>query len=135
MVNKRIVLRFQQNLVKEPIVYRLIKDYDLIMNILKAYVTPEEEGLLVIELQGEQKNYDEGIKYLKDFGVEVEPLSRDVKRNEKRCTHCGACVVICPADALIVQDKTRYIDFYDEKCIACELCLQACPVGALEVHF
>ena len=135
MVTKRIVLHFPHRLVDEPIVYRLIKDFDLVMNILKAYVTPREEGLMVLELQGKKENYEKGIKYLNDVGVRIEPLSRDVKRNDTRCTHCGACVTICPTGALVLEPLTRRVNFYDTKCIACELCIKACPVGAMEVYF
>lgn len=135
MVTKRIVLHFPHRLVDEPIVYRLIKDFDLVMNILKAYVTPREEGLMVLELQGRKENYEKGIKYLNDVGVRIEPLSQDVKRNDTRCTHCGACVTICPTGALVLEPLTRRVNFYDTKCIACELCIKACPVGAMEVYF
>jgi hypothetical protein len=38
--------------VERPIIYRLVKDYDLEFNILKASITPEQEGLLVLELKG-----------------------------------------------------------------------------------
>lgn len=132
---KRVVLHFPHRLVDQPIVYKLIKDYDLIMNILKAYVTPREEGLMVLELSGEEKNYQEGIDYLQKVGVKIQPLSQDVRRNEQRCTHCGACVTICPTGALVSEPLTRRVNFYDTKCIACELCVKACPVGAMEVHF
>jgi ABC-type methionine transport system ATPase subunit len=47
-VTKKIVLRFPKRLVDRPIVYRLVKDFDLEFNILKASVTPEQEGLLVL---------------------------------------------------------------------------------------
>ena len=94
VVSKRIVLRFPPRLVDRPIVYRLVKDYDLEFNILKASVTPEEEGLMVIELIGEQQNYDKGIRYLTANGVRIQSLSQDVIRNEDRCTHCGACITI-----------------------------------------
>ena len=69
-VSKRIVLHFPRRLVDRPIVYRLIKDFDLEFNILKASVTPDEEGLMVIELSGEQNNYDSGIRYLMETGGE-----------------------------------------------------------------
>ena len=49
-MTKKIVLRFPQNLVDQPIICRLVKDFDLEFNILRASVTPEEEGLLVLEL-------------------------------------------------------------------------------------
>ena len=61
-VSKRIVLHFPRRLVDRPIVYKLIKDYDLELNILKASVTPDEEGLLVIELSGEQNKYDQALQ-------------------------------------------------------------------------
>ena len=135
MVSKKVVLKFPQKLVEEPIVCKLVKDYDLDFNILKAYVTPQEEGLLVLELSGESNNYKKGIDYVKKLGVIVQPLSKDVRRNEEKCTHCGACVTICPTDALVVDPKTRKIIFDQEKCIACELCINGCPPRAMEIHF
>lgn len=135
MVTKRLVLHFPHRLVDRPIVYRLIKDYDLVMNILKASITPNEEGLMVIELQGKADNFDRGIKYLEESGVVIDPIGRDVKRNDERCTSCGACITICPADALIVDAATQKVIFDEEKCIACEICVKACPLNAMEVCF
>ncbi|MFA6350201.1 MAG: NIL domain-containing protein [Candidatus Omnitrophota bacterium] len=135
MISKRIVLHFPKRLVDEPIVYNLIKEYDLKFNILKASITPEEEGLMVIELVGKSENYDKGIKYIKSCGLKVESLSHDIRRNEKKCTDCGVCVPICPVAALEVDPKTRKIIFHDKKCIACELCIKICPTQAMEVHF
>jgi len=134
-VSKRIVLHFPKRLVDRPIVSRLVKDYDLDFNILKALVTPEEEGLLVLELSGEQQEYDKGIRYLTQTGVRIQSLSQDVLRNEARCTHCGACITICPSGAFELDPITRQVSFYDEKCVACGLCLKACPPRAMEVHF
>ena len=135
MISKRIVLHFPHKLVDQPIVYKLVKEYNLEFNILKAFVTPEEEGLLVLELTGENKNFDQGVKYLKSAGVKVQPLSQDIKRNEKRCTDCSVCVPICPTEALVVDQSSRKVNFYNDKCIACELCVKACPIEAMEVHF
>jgi ferredoxin len=134
-VSRRIVLRFPRRLVDRPIVYHLVKDYNLEFNILKASVTPEEEGLMVLELSGEQKEYDRGIKYLTKAGVKIQSLSQDILRNEERCTHCGACVTICPTGAFELDPVTRQINFYNDKCVACGLCLKACPPRAMEVHF
>ncbi len=134
-VSKRIVLHFPKRMVDRPIVCRLVKDYNLEFNILKALVTPEEEGLLVLELSGEQKEYDKGIRYLTETGVRIQSLSQDVLRNEERCTHCGACITICPSGAFELDPLTRQVNFDDEKCVACGLCIKACPPRAMEVHF
>src|SRR3972149_10732499 len=134
MISKRIGLRFPPRLVDRPIVCKLVKDYDLEFNILKAYVTLREEGLLVLELSGDDKKYQEGMQYLREAGVGIQPLSEYIVRNERRCSHCGVCVPICPAGALVVEPLTRKVHFYDNKCIACELCVKACPLGAREVH-
>lgn len=135
MVSKRIVLHFPHRLVNQPIVYKLVKEYELQFNILKAFVTPEEEGLMVLELSGKRDNFDKGIEYLKSCGVKMQPLSQDVIRNESKCTNCGVCVPICPTEALTVDKQTRKVKFDNKKCIACELCVKICPPRAMEVHF
>jgi ferredoxin len=135
MVSKKIVLHFPRRLVDQPIVYKLVKDFDLQFNILKAQVTPDEEGLMILELSGGKENFDKGIEYLESCGVKIQPLSKDVVRNEEKCTHCGVCVPICPTAALFIDEKTRKVIFDNEKCIACELCIKICPPRAMEVHF
>jgi len=135
MVKKRIVLTFPHKLVDKPIVYKLVKDFDLTFNILQAKIMPNEEGMMVVELEGEKDNYARGVDYLKESGVKIEPLSKEVLRDEDRCTHCGACVTVCPTEALYVDKKTMKVIFDAEKCIACELCVKACPPRAMIVKF
>lgn len=135
MVAKRIVLHFAQRMVDKPIVYRLVKDYGLEFNILKAMVTPDEEGLLVLELRGEQADFERGITYLKEAGVKIQPLSQDITRDEERCTDCGVCVTVCPTHAFVQDKEIRTISFDNGKCVACGLCIKACPPRAMEVHF
>ena len=134
-VTKRVVLHFPRSLVDQPIMCRLAREFNIDFNILKASVTPKEEGLLVVELTWEAKDYKLGVKYLKETGVQLQPLSQDVIRNENRCTHCGACVVLCPTEALIVDPATRKVNFVHEKCIACGICVTACPPRAMEIRF
>ena len=137
VVSKRIVLHFPRRLVEQPVIYRLVKDYNLEFNILKASITaePDEEGLMVLELKGEQAEYDKGVNFLLKSGVKIQSLSQDVTRNEARCTHCGACITICPPGAFELDPETRQVKFDDEKCVACGICIKACPPRAMEVHF
>jgi len=135
MIVRRIVLHFPQRLVDQPIVYKLVKEHNLTFNILKASVTPQEEGLMVLELSGNNDDFKKGIDYLQSTGVRIQPLSEDVTRNETKCTHCGVCVPICPTQALEVDVLTRKVNFHAKKCIACELCIKICPTRAMEIRF
>ncbi|MCK5181714.1 MAG: 4Fe-4S binding protein, partial [Dehalococcoidia bacterium] len=114
-VSRRIVLHFPPNITEQPVVYRLVKDFGLTFNLLKASVSPGEEGLMVMELSGDQKNYDKGVKYLTEAGVRIQSLSQDVVRDESRCTHCGACIAICPTEAFSLEPKTREVLFDHNK--------------------
>lgn len=134
-VSKRIVLHFPQRMIDKPIVSRLVKDFGLEFNILKASVTPGEEGLMVMELTGERRSYDKGVKYLAESGVRIQSLSQDVVRNEARCTHCGACITMCPTGAFSLEPGTRKVLFDHTKCVVCELCVKACPPRAMELYF
>ena len=87
-----------------------------------------------MELSGNQRNFDNGIRFLKDKGLKVEPLSKSVNQNSDKCVHCGACTAFCPTDALSFEPGTRKVVFDPEKCNGCELCVSACPVRAMEVN-
>jgi ferredoxin len=134
-VAKKIVLHFTQQTIDKPIVSRLIREFNLDFNILKASISPGEEGLMIMELTGEQKDYDRGIKYLQEAGLGIQSLSQDVLRNDDRCTHCGACITMCPTRAFTLEEGTRKVLFDNSKCIVCELCVRACPPRAMELKF
>jgi ferredoxin len=135
MKSRKIVLNFSKEIMGQPVVCQLAREYDLTFNILKAKITPKEEGLMVIELTGTDSQYRKGVKYLREQGVVIKPLSKDVVRVEGKCTHCGACLAVCPTDALAVDRETWEVIFDPQKCIGCELCLPACPPRAMEIEF
>jgi len=132
--SKKIIIHYTADIVDQPIVHRLVKDYDLAFNILKARIFPRREGLLVLDLTGTKENFDRGIRYLKKAGVTVEPLSDRVTQNQDKCVHCGACVAFCSTGALYIEDKTFKVLFDPEKCTGCELCVTACPPRAMEIN-
>lgn len=119
----------------QPVVSNLVREYDLTFNILRANITPQEEGLMVLELAGDDERLDAGLKYIDGLGVRIQPLSRDIQMNEEKCTQCGACIAVCPSGALSLNIETREVTYESDKCIACERCVPVCPPRAMEVHF
>ena len=71
---KRVMLVFPQNLIQEPVVFTMAVKFDVMPNIRKARVT-ETVGEMMLELEGEEKNLEKGIKYLESRGVKVEPVT------------------------------------------------------------
>jgi ferredoxin len=136
MSARKIVLNFPKDKIDKPIIYKLIKDFNLSFNIMRANITPEQEGHMVLELDGDNGEIEKGIKYLKQEGISIQPLSKDINVNWEKCTQCGACVAMCPTDALYIKDrKTMEVAFDSDKCIACELCIRPCPPRAIAVTF
>ena len=135
MRKKRVVLTFPPNLIEQPIAYNLIKDYDLMVNVLRGNITPREQGRLIVEMSGSKKNIDAGMNYLSGLGVEVQSLAQDIKWHEDKCTHCTACISTCPSGALDVDREEMMVSFNKDKCIACELCIKVCPYKAVEIQF
>ena len=135
METRRVVLRFPKQLLNQSITSRLVKNYDLDFNILRADITPDSEGVLVLGLTGSRSALDKSLAWAREQGVTVTPLSKDVIRAEKKCVHCGACINVCPTNALTIDLETREVKFDSSACIACELCVPACPYHAMRVEF
>ena len=135
MPKRKLLLTFPTNLIDKPVTYHLVKDYDLELNILRARVTPKEEGLLIVEISGDKKKLHRGEEYLRSAGVGVKPLALDVMYYEDRCIHCTACAAVCRSGAITVNREDMTIVFENDKCIACELCVTVCPFNAVEIQF
>lgn len=135
MVSHRIVLVFPKDIVDKPYTYHLVKDYNLVINILMAKISPEEEGILVIEVDGKKTDFENGIKYLKGFGVKILPLVKEVERDKNRCYNCGACLAVCPSGALHINKSNWFVDFDENKCILCGACVKGCPTRAIKILF
>jgi len=135
MEKKRVVLTFPPHLIDQPITYNLIKDYELMINILKAGIIPKESGRLVIEMGGERKAIEKGEQYLTELGIKVEPLAQEMKYYKDRCVHCTACVPICSTGAWDLDRDTMEVSFREDKCVLCELCPPVCPYRAMEITF
>lgn len=134
-VSHKIVLHFPPTATGQPVIYRLSRDYGLVFNILRASVSPQEEGLMVLELSGAEGDYRRATDYLREMGIRLQPLLQDIRKNDERCTDCGACVGVCPTEALVLERPSMKVIFDPEKCVVCGECVPTCPVGAMELQF
>lgn len=133
--SKKIVLHFPENLVAKPITYELVKNYNIIFNILKAKIAVDDgEGMLLLELSGTEDNINKGLKYLKGLGVKTEPLTKDISWSKKNCIMCGICSSVCPSHAFYILPEQMALKFEPEKCIGCEECLRVCPYRAIKLQ-
>jgi len=76
-MKQRVKLTFPQHLIKEPVIFTMAKRYDVMPNIRRARIT-ETVGEMVLELEGTEENLKQGIKALKEQGVDVELVEGDV---------------------------------------------------------
>jgi len=129
-MEKKFVMHFPPILIDKPIISTIVRKYDLEFNILKAFVSPEEEGTLVIELKGKEENLNKAIEEVKNKGVSIQPIESDIKMVKERCTDCSVCIGLCPTGALYMSENYE-VKFEPEKCIACGLCIKGCPTKAM----
>lgn len=132
---RRLVLTFPAERIEEPITYNLVKEYDIIVNILNADITHGKEGNLLVEMKGVKTNLDEALVYLESRDVIYSPVVKNILFNSDLCIHCGACSSVCFSDALNMDQADHRLVFKPENCIACELCIKACPLQLFELNF
>ena len=135
-ITKKLMLYFPKCECEKPIIYHLVKDYDLVVNVFRAKVTPEEEGYLVLDVTGTEAQIEAGVAFVRTFNVTVNFSGKGVTRDEARCVHCGACLSHCPTGALSVGNaQTREICYNENDCIECLACLRVCPFDACASAF
>lgn len=76
-MKQRVKLLFPQHLVKEPVLFTMAKRYDVIPNIRRARVT-DEIGEMILELDGDEANLEQGIAALRAQGIEVEYIEGEI---------------------------------------------------------
>ncbi len=133
MYRRIYFIRYPKDISDKPIIYRLIKEYDVEVNILRADILPQREGILIIEIAGTGSNISDGLDYLKKHGVIIERLATRIRRDDQRCFQCGACTGVCPVGALFIRREDMAVLFDAEKCTGCSQCVLICPVRAMEM--
>ncbi|MDQ3895695.1 MAG: NIL domain-containing protein [Actinomycetota bacterium] len=73
VTNVRVKLTFPEHLIKQPLMGRLVREFDVLPNIRRAKIE-EEVGWIVCELAGEPASVDQALDWLADAGVQVDRL-------------------------------------------------------------
>ncbi len=77
MAKTQVMFTFPQELIREPVIYSLGQQFKIVTNIRRADVT-ESRGWVVLELEGEEKDIEQGIAWVTSKGVRVDPVVGDV---------------------------------------------------------
>jgi len=76
-MKKRVKLTFPQQLIKEPVIFTMAKQFNVMPNIRRARVT-ETVGEMILELEGEEGDLEKGMHWLRGRGIEIEFIEGDV---------------------------------------------------------
>ena len=76
-MTKRVKFTFPQELIKEPVIYKLGVDFGIVTNIRRADIR-DDMGWVVLELEGESGVVDDGLKWVISTGVRVDPIAGDI---------------------------------------------------------
>ena len=77
MARKQVMFTFPEELVKEPIIYNLGQQFQVIPNIRRADIS-ENKGWVVLEMEGEETDIEAGITWLTSKGIRVDPVIGDI---------------------------------------------------------
>ena len=76
-MKEKFYLTYPPSLVKEPILYLLSRKFQVVTNIRGANIS-NDMGLLALELEGAQGEIDRAIGWLREQGITVEPIEKNV---------------------------------------------------------
>jgi ABC-type methionine transport system ATPase subunit len=77
MASLKFHITFPENKIKEPVIYQIGQNYQVVTNIRKADVT-EKTGWMDLELTGDPKEIERAVEGLKKMGVKVDPIERNI---------------------------------------------------------
>lgn len=77
MVKKQVMFTFPEELIKEPIIFNLGQQFRVVTNIRRADVS-EDKGWVVLELEGEEEDIEQGIAWVISKGVRIDSVIGDI---------------------------------------------------------
>jgi hypothetical protein len=73
----RVKFTFVESLIKEPIIWKLGREFEVVTNIRRADVQADR-GWVILELEGERGEIDRGLDWVRDQGVRIDPVYEDI---------------------------------------------------------
>jgi Fe-S-cluster-containing hydrogenase component 2 len=125
----RLLLRFSEEQVPQPITSQIILEYKVPIAILAAHIN-SKGGEILAEVPDEAQ--EKIVKAFRKRGVLVT-VPKLIEVDEEKCFSCGSCVALCPVEAISI-DKDSSVQFDKEKCVGstCSICVDACPARAIK---
>ena len=77
MAVKRVRVTFPEQLIKDPVIYLLGRQFQVRTNVRMADVD-EKTGWVILELEGEPDEIERSISWAQEKGVRVDPITGDV---------------------------------------------------------
>ena len=77
MSTKRVRFTFPSELIKEPVIYKLGIDFEIVTNIRRADVW-DSMGWVILELEGDDEIIKNGLDWVASTGVRVDPVGGDI---------------------------------------------------------
>jgi L-aspartate semialdehyde sulfurtransferase ferredoxin len=73
----RVQLDYPLDQVREPILYHLVKDYNLIPNIRRAQIDVRTGGMMILQLEGTPDDLEASMAFLRTMGISVMELNQE----------------------------------------------------------
>lgn len=77
MAKRQVTFTFPEEMVRDPIIYTLSHQFNIVTNIRRADIT-ENRGWVALELEGEEEEIERGISWVISKGVRVDPITGDI---------------------------------------------------------
>lgn len=74
MTHVRLRLTFPEHLIKQPVIARMVREFDVMPNIRRASID-ETVGWVICEIGGEDDAIERAVEWLTDLGIQVDRLS------------------------------------------------------------
>jgi Fe-S-cluster-containing hydrogenase component 2 len=125
----RILIRFDEDQIKEPIASQIIIEYKVPMGILSAHIN-SKGGEILAEVPDDI--LEKVVNAFRQRGVSIT-VPKLIEVDSDKCFSCGSCIALCPVEAIsFANDST--VQFDKEKCVgsSCSICVDACPARAIK---